>query len=534
MFGVPLASGVVQAEKQPDGTVVVRGLPFFSEIRETDPAVKAGVREARGPEWLQRAFEKHHARLTLNQKPLLTLRHQFDQPEAVGTYRLTHMGRAAVNPGEEPRVTLFGDKVYESEDAFNKAKDYQFRSVEMSIETPDELSALALLKDKMPSFRYPNVRERLAPQLVEAFESWASRFSAPQVWRGGVETFMGVSTAPLNYEGAREPYAVARSMANKGEIAAKRVGEVGDAAKRENHEATKEGDMPADTKDKKEPSTDEKLEALVSKCFDMMMSKFEDRLKGSATGKDAKADTEKAGGTEEPKESAEATPELEKQEKKQDKADKSGETHQAASRGPDPVPAVMQAVPPAPIGAETFAALAVKDQTILGLKAEVDRMKRRDAAGAIVAKAKKALVDMGVPVVSEMFEAAVFKAAVDGGEPEVGKLLESVKVGLSLTQRGPETFGAFGTFSPQVLSPHEAAKKRALETFGAIPGANQRINELYGQFMAQGDHFLRSADPESFFEVCEGTPSVNPECGTIDYYRRKARLAAAAKNGKAS
>lgn len=216
-FGQRLATGTVPAVLQPDGTVRVRGVPIFSEVRPTDPAVIEGAREPRDRAWLEGALGRHQARAALGKRPIMTLRHFDDDPERVGTYEFTHLDQADVNPDEEPRWTLFGDKVYEDVAAFEKAKGYDARSPEISPDAPGELAALALLRDREPVGKYPNLLERLEklePALATAFagESFRARCGvAPQRWKGATEVF--ASTEPLT-----SPYGVARRMLDGGTI----------------------------------------------------------------------------------------------------------------------------------------------------------------------------------------------------------------------------------------------------------------------------------------------------------------------------
>jgi hypothetical protein len=156
------SGGVAPAEVQADGTVRVRGLPFFSEVREADAGVRDGTRQPRDKAWLEEALRKHKARLALGEKAPMTLRHFHEDPERVGHYELTGLELVQVNPDEAPRWTLVGTKVYESREAFEKAKNHDMRSIEVSPDSPTELAALALLRDRMSYHRYPNVVERVA------------------------------------------------------------------------------------------------------------------------------------------------------------------------------------------------------------------------------------------------------------------------------------------------------------------------------------------------------------------------------------
>jgi hypothetical protein len=517
VFGERLVSGVVPAEKQPDGTVRVKNLPIFSEIRPDDPGVKVGLREPRDREWLERAFKKHQARRVLGQKPALNLRHLFDEPERVGEYELTGLDLAEVNPGEPPRWTLFGDKVYESVEAFEKAKDHDFRSAEISPDSPDELSALALLRSKMPCFRYPNVKERLAPQLVEAFESWSGKgWQAPQVWSGAPETFeathMGVGATATNFAGAKDPYAIANSMFKKGEITKARFDDVVSAIERGTH-GTKEGGMadPAvKTDDKKSPSIDEKMEAMAAAFMEKLSKHFEslmkdkygekkDEAKAESHEETAKDSTKKAGGTEEPE-----TP------KKTEAAE--------ASHVPDALPAVSQAAP-----GETFAALAAKNGVgllssqekleLLGLRSYVQHKQKEEQVEQFAAAGEKSLMDAGVQLDDEVRSILRAKAKADG-KSGVDGVVTGILHYAKNAARAPEAFGALAGLNGGAGAPtgsaFDADVKKAVETFGATPDRKQRVYALAAQARENGELFVRSLAPGEFFSICQGDASINP------------------------
>lgn len=479
VFGAALQGGTVYAERQPDGTVRVRGLPIFSEVREDDPGVRDGARLARDRAWLETALFKHQKRLAMGKKPLMALRHVFDDPERVGHYELTHLAEAPINPDEPERWTVFGDKVYEDEAAFERAKDHDFRSIEISPDAPEEFGALALLRDKEPFHKYPNVVEKLGPEaraaLEETFstalvECYRARLGAGgQLWRGHPERFEAAPPAPK----------------------------------------TKEGDMPDVKDEKKAPSIEERMEACLAKFEERMMKAFEERLAKSAGLKDEKKP--------EAAQDAEKKPEEKKPEAAQ----------AAASTGPNGMlpPAVselrpgesFQVVPsktPAGVAVpDAFAArVATLEQANLGLRAAVEKMEREKAAVGLVARGKKALADMGVPQVSEAFEVRLHDAAVAGGEKAVESLLADVKLAMGLQARGPEPMGFLGgAFQSQPAAgehPFETQVKKAVETFGARPEAKQRILEAARQIRgALSEHQIRSFD---FVKWCRGEASINP------------------------
>lgn len=513
VFGVPLAAGTATAEPQADGTVLVRDVPLFAELLPDDPSVKDGMRVARDRAWLERSLQKAQARISKGYKMPMTLRHHFDEPRRVGHFRPTKVVDAEVNPGEAPRATLLGDKIYENRAAFEESKDHDYRSVEISPDDPEELSALALLRDKAPFFRFPSLVERLAPAEREAFvkDAFIARSGvAPQLWRGRTEAFE-------SYEGAKNPYAVVNAMIGKGQVKSeKKAEEVKSAIQRGDHEAMSDKEAPvADGKpDKGSNDYKAKFEAMMQKTFETMMAKCHAALEAAMGGDEAKEATAKAGGTEEPSakkpDSAESKPEGEKKDDK--------------SRAPDATPAVSQAAAPESFAAkgqqngnghavpEQFAArLATQDQTILGLRGIVEKMQREKEAVQIVANARKTLVDMGAPSVTEAFESAATKAAISGGQAAVDLLVESVKLGMGLAARGPEAYGALGqTGGAPPANPFEGEVKKAVEVFGARPGAKERIYDLAAQFRAEGETFVRSLAPGEFMKTCQGTPQINP------------------------
>ena len=192
VFGKRLAAGVALAELQPDGTVIVRNVPLMSEVRPEDPGVKDGARQPRDKAWLEGAVARAKERAKLGKLPIMNLRHYQESPSRVGVYEPDRVELAEVNPDEKPRWTIMGTKVYRDRAAFAESKDYDLRSVEVSPDSPDELGALALLRDKESYFKYPLLSERLAPEAREAFRSrWGV---APQLWQGAVETFAARST----------------------------------------------------------------------------------------------------------------------------------------------------------------------------------------------------------------------------------------------------------------------------------------------------------------------------------------------------
>jgi hypothetical protein len=513
VFGAPLAAGVAVAEAQPDGTIVVDDVPLFSEIRPTDPGVTDGVRKVHDRTWLETAVTKTRERIALGKRPIMTLRHYFDAPERVGTYEPVRVGDAVVNPGESPRATVFGRKVYEDRTAFEKAKGHDFRSIEISPDAPDEFSALALLRDREPYHKYPNLREKLREVMpAEAYEGFvretfrARAAVAPQVWRGQSETF-----------GAANPYAVANSMLDKGEITKARFDDVVSAIKREDHASPPTGKEDARMAPEAKPaekSLEDRFEAMASKCFEGLTKKFEAAFAAAmASGKPGSYEGEgdKASSEETAKQEKAVT---------EDKADTKKEEKDAAkpeaaeAQGPNGLlpPAVSQARPATTAHApEAFAArLATQEQTILGLRAVVERLDREKKAVAIVDAAKKKLLDMGAPTVSDAFASAAFQAAVTGGQPAVDGLLESVKLGMGLITSAPEAFGVAGS-TGAVAGGSDDELKKAEETYASRPENKHKIpaiREAYASWRGAPDGFRRSLK-DGFVGLLRGLPAVN-------------------------
>lgn len=590
VFGTKLAAGIAAAYPQPDGTIVVDNIPLFSEVRETDPGVQAGVRQVRDRSWIENAIGKTRARIAAGKKPIMTLRHIFDDPERVGTFEPTRCELAEVNPDEEPRWTAFGRKIYESREAFEKAKDYDFRSIEISPDSPDEFGALALLRDKEPFHKYPNLRETLvaiSPSIADAFEAEAVRGLA-QVWRGGVETFasaedglvaraaeaqrgklertsgraqyfsfydekdarpwinqmtrlgyevrydhhdgnrpvyfvpfaadrdgkfqaVGATATSFNDVGAKghacplpmgehtasNPYAVAQSMLESGRITKAQFDDVVSAIKRESHEGTKEGNMPAETKvEKKEPSIDERMEAALNKGFEAMAAKFEAMIKKYAAGGDEKH-AEPDGDEKKPAAHEDKKPEHHEEKKE--------EVHASAPKGPDPVPAVQQAAQ-----GETFAALTtVEKAELLGLRAYVKRKQVEEQVEQFAAEGEKALVAAGVTLGND--DRAFLREKAKAGKVAVDAFVEGTIRYAKTAARAPEAFGLLGgAQSAPAASAFDADVQKAMETFGSRPEAKARIASLANEFRGQGEFFIRNIAPGVFFDTCVGSPDINP------------------------
>lgn len=522
VYGARLAGGTAQALLQADGTVVVEDVPIFSEIRESDPGVRDGARTPRDRAWLETAIGKTRSRIAMGKLPIMNLRHIFEDPERVGTYEPQRCELAEVNPDEPPRWTVFGRKVYESRDAFEKSKDHDFRSVEISPDQPDEFGALALLRAKEPYHKFPNLRERLAaagPGVPEAFaaECFRSRAGAfPQLWRGRVETFAAdVRTAhecpmPMGEHAANDPYAIANAMLNKGQITKPQFDDVVSAIKRDSHEG-KEGSMPATEvkKDDKTPSIEERMEAYFAKFEERLMKKFEERLakvgglkedgsKQTEAGKKDEAGTYEAG-------EKKAEGELMKQENKTAAQDESKETHGA--KGPDALlpPAVAAARPGEQYAAAPGAVDPKLVEELLGLRTYVRRKQAEEQVEQFAAEGEKALAAGGVQVDEEVRR--TLRASATKGKQEVDGFVAGVLHYAKGAARAPEAFGAMAA-RPGALEGSDPDLKKAMDTYGTRPETKAKIVELYQGWRDMGEGFRRSVG--SFFDVCQGHPEINP------------------------
>lgn len=289
--------------------------------------------------------------------------------------------------------------------------------------------------------------------------------------------------------------------------------------------------MPDATPEKKAPSLEERMEAMAAKCFEGIAAKFESMFKGAVdkgTGTksesnegSAEKDTKAAGGTEKP-----ASTGPDNGDPSRAKKDEAAEARTGGVNDLLP-PAVSQLRPgevfsakgsnmpapslPLPAGTpEAFSTrVAVLEQANLGLRASVEKMERREAAGAIVADAKKQLLDSGAAAVSEAFEAAAFSAAVEGGKAAVDRLVRDVKIGMGVQNRqgGPEIFQNWPG-SPVGSSGQPEDLKKAIETFGNQPESKRKVEALYGAWMAAGEH-QRRAMGNDFFGVCQGRQDIN-------------------------
>lgn len=465
----------MEAKLLPTGEVVMENLPFFSEVRATDECVKGpNGRTVRDRKYLEEALRRHQVRTQqLGYKPPMNLRHIFDNPERVGTYELTHIGEEVVNPEDQgaPRATVYVRKIWKNLDSFRKSDGYDYRSPEISPDEPDEFAALALLKDKAPFNKYQNVDPGKVPvvevevSVPEAFE--ARGYQAPQVWRREkpIETFAGaVNAGALSFDTTRN----------------------------------KEGDMPAATEakpEKKEPSMDERMEAMVAKCF----GAFESKMKGMFEDMLGKKDKAKDDGSET----------MEDKPKSEEKKPEEKKPEAAEAR-----PAPDQALPPAVSQArpgETFATKPPAGHRYI-TDAEYDRMLKNDAwitklqkereLESFAAKAEDAIRSKGFEIDGKLRARIREKAAA-------GKAVLETFVEV-YSERPVAASGDFlgmggGGFDPDASS--DPGLKKAMDLYGSRPDAALRIKSLYQSFLEGGG---RGAPPEAFPRICQGVPEINP------------------------
>ena len=436
----------VPAVPQPDGTVLVRDLPLFSVVYPDDPGVKEGTRAPRDRAWLEEAKRRHEVYVReLGFSPLLTQRHIFDGPRAVGTYRLGDIRPVQVNPDEPPRDTIFHDQVFASREDFEASKDYPFRSPEISPDDPKGFGAVALLRDKQPYGKYPNTK----PELVEAYYA---RGGVPvaQLWAREVETFASaVSAGALSYEQKEASHMAAPAA-------------------------------PAE----KEPSMDERMEAMVAKCFGAFESKmkgmFEGMLKGKSEDEDKEGEASEAADdeTKDGSETMESEPE--------DKGEKKPKTETAAARGPD------ANLPPAVNGAragETFQSgmsKAERDE-LVALRNWVNKRKAQEDAETFAAKGCADLRAGGVDV-DESFMAELKTEAFESGERGVKARVSAIlnhQKRLAST-RSVETFQTYGVGLPS-SGDEDPELKRAYEQFGQRPEARLAIQHAYREYHQGGN-----------------------------------------------
>lgn len=219
------------AKKLPDGRVVVEDVPMIGEEFETDPRfrrerawrskLEGKPARPRDRRWLQRCFSILSERVKSGFKLPLTFRHSDDKPALAGEWMPVKIGTAQMNPGEPERATIFVNRVYKDEATFRLAqKEFPYTSPELSPDYPDEIDALSHLSEApYNKFALPEVRELFR---VDPFYRSKRAIPAQLLLHGKI-----VETQAS----AKNPYAVANAMANKGEITRKRVGEVGDAIK---------------------------------------------------------------------------------------------------------------------------------------------------------------------------------------------------------------------------------------------------------------------------------------------------------------
>lgn len=185
-----------EARKLPDGRIVVRDLPVLAEERETDARFlrerafrsrlsgKSGPARPRDRKWLQRCLAILNERRAKGYKIPLTFRHSDDNPELAGEVVPTTIRPVALNPGEEPRPTIFADHVFRDRASYDKfKKDFPYRSPELSPDYENEFDALALLSADAPynKFGVPEIKELFR---VSRFYRAKRGVSSNQAWHG--------------------------------------------------------------------------------------------------------------------------------------------------------------------------------------------------------------------------------------------------------------------------------------------------------------------------------------------------------------
>lgn len=478
-----------RAEFLPDGRVVVRDVPFFSELRKTDPSVAAGLRQERGREWLQRALDLDLARERDGHFAPMNLRHTFDAtpPKKVGVRALRSIKKLRVNPQDpDERDTIFGDEIFDSAAAFDEARDHEHRSPEISPDWPDEIGPLALLREASPFNKYPNVKAA-PPALVAAAEAFEARGGrVEQAWSRG------------SLFAAQNPYAIANAMLSRGEITKAKFDRVVAAIDAdEKSETTKEADGMAEpaTKDKKPEgktlSADERMEAMFSKFQEACMSKFAemvDALHGKKHDEpdgDEKAEELKGPDVaKKPEAASVSTPEL------------------------SLPPAVSQAKP-----GESFAALEqmarTQGQKIVQLEAALSKASREREAEHFAAEAENTLAASGVPV-TESVRKFLRAEAFEGGKTSVARFVErEVTLHKERSALAPsfDAYGALGAHASAQGDGRPAELVTALETFGTSPQKKALVMELFSSWHAQ-DRLFKQVVP--FHGVCHDDPVLNP------------------------
>lgn len=145
-------------EAQPDGKVLIRGVPIFAETTERDG--KALPYDAK---WMARALEKHQGQAGY-WAPVHYRHHEVDpktgekreKTERAGDMRQDEIVRRNLD-GKPAWVTLASLRFDSEADARTAIAKFPYRSVEIVPDKPDEINSLALLSSEAPYHRFPNL-----------------------------------------------------------------------------------------------------------------------------------------------------------------------------------------------------------------------------------------------------------------------------------------------------------------------------------------------------------------------------------------
>jgi len=141
-----------KAEEKPNGSVVISGVPVFAENKRGDKTF--------GQDWLKSALYRDSDLRSKNYKAPIHFGHH--EPgvdrERAGYYELSKVQLA--NYSGSPTWVLFANLIFDSKEKSEKARQYPYRSVEISSEHPSEINSLALLSSEAPYFRFPTLTFR--------------------------------------------------------------------------------------------------------------------------------------------------------------------------------------------------------------------------------------------------------------------------------------------------------------------------------------------------------------------------------------
>ena len=145
-------------EAQPDGKVLIRGVPIFAAVTERN-----GKPLPYDAKWMAAALEKHQAQPGY-WAPVHYRHHETDPvtgekrevTERAGDMRQDEIVRRNLD-GKPAWVTLATLRFDSEDDARKALKKFPYRSVEIVPDKPDEINSLALLSSEAPFHRFPNL-----------------------------------------------------------------------------------------------------------------------------------------------------------------------------------------------------------------------------------------------------------------------------------------------------------------------------------------------------------------------------------------